>query len=428
MEKSPKRGIAVTEHVLVFGVGYDIPARMRAFGEEIGRKVTTSVICWPEHLEKLDDSADHTRIIVLSPDASDEEWIALAKTVHAVDPVTRIGSFYDDCRPQAGAVAEALGLETHRRETIEIVMDKYAMRQRLAAAGVEDTSSAVVDSVEALREYADGHGYPCVVKPLTGAASRGVSILREPAAAAAALERASGAMSDPRATVEEFLDGPQFSVEAFSERGEHVVAAITRKYSDPASLVELGHVMPAPLEPEQTTAVERHVIATLDALGIEFGPTHTEVILTARGPRIIETHLRTGGDELWNMVTDATGVDLIESQLRQILGEKVLPGIRATLADPDRTRRTEAIWFAGAPAEGTLVEVVGTGAECPDHVRLHVIGTPGTQLAGLQNSFSRLAWARAHGTTAEEALADARSAIEALTFVTRVPAAQSALL
>ncbi|MER8096114.1 hypothetical protein [Streptomyces goshikiensis] len=72
------------------------------------------------------------------------------------------------------------------------------------------------------------------------------------------------------------------------------------------------------------------MIATPDALGIEFRPTQTEVILTSRGPRIIETHLRTGGDELWNMVTDATGVDLIESQLRQVLGEKVLPGIRET--------------------------------------------------------------------------------------------------
>lgn len=428
MEKSPKRGIAVTEHVLVFGVGYDIPARMRAFGEEIGRKVTTSVICWPEHLEKMDDTADHARVIILSPDAPNEEWIEIAKTVHAIDPVTRIGSFYDDCRPQAAAVAEALGLHTHRSATIEFVMNKYAMRQRLATSGVEATPSAVVNSVDALREFADAHGYPCVVKPLTGAASKGVSILREPAEAAAALERAGGATSDPRATVEEFLEGPQFSVEAFSEHGEHVVVTITRKYSDPVSLVELGHVMPAPLDPEQRATVERHVIAALDALEVEYGPTHTEVILTACGPRIIETHLRTGGDELWNMVTDATGVDLIESQLRQVLGEKVLPGIRATLADQGQARRTEAIWFAGSPAEGTLVEVAGADAQHPDHIRLHVIGTPGVQLAGLQNSFSRLAWARAHGVTAEKALGDARSAIEALTFVTRISAAQSNLL
>ncbi|MFJ5637943.1 hypothetical protein ACIQF5_35660 [Streptomyces goshikiensis] len=168
------------------------------------------------------------------------------------------------------------------------------------------------------------------------------------------------------------------------------------------------------------------MIATLDALGIEFGPTHTEVILTSRGPRIIETHLRTGGDELWNMVTDATGVDLIESQLRQVLGEKVLPGIRETLDDPDRVPRAEAIWFAGAPAEGTLLEVTGIDAVHPDHVKLHLLGAPGAELAGLQNSFSRLAWAHAHAATAQEAVTEARAAIDALAFVTRVPAAAPA--
>lgn len=307
-------------------------------------------------------------------------------------------------------------------------MNKYAMRQRLAETGVEATASAVVETPAQLHSFAEAHGYPCVVKPLTGAASKGVSIVAGAAEAESALERASGTGLDSRATVEEFLTGAQYSVEAFSERGEHVVVTITRKYSDPVSLVELGHVMPAPLKPEQTEAVTRHVIATLDALGVEFGPTHTEVILTERGPRVIETHLRTGGDELWNMVTDATGVDLIESQLQQILGEKVLPGIRATLDDPGRGGRSEAIWFAGAPAQGTLVEVSGADAERSDAVTLNVLGSPGAELNGLQNSFSRLAWARAHAATAEEAVALAREAIDGLAFVTRVPAAHGELL
>ncbi|WP_406345835.1 acetyl-CoA carboxylase biotin carboxylase subunit family protein [Streptomyces sp. NBC_00648] len=333
----------MTEHVLVFGVGYDIPARMRAFGETAGRKVTTSVMCWPEHLAKTDDTEEHGRIVVLSPDASDEEWIAMARAIDAVEPVTRIGSFYDDCRPQAALVAEVLGLDTHTPEIVELVMNKYAMRQRLAGAGVEATACAVVESPAQLRSFAEAHGYPCVVKPLTGAAGKGVSVVAGPAEAESALERAGGTGPEPRATVEEFLVGAQYGVEAFSERGEHVVVAVTRKHSDAVGLVEPGRVVPAPLEPERTEAVTRHVIATLDALGVEFGPTHTEVVLTEHGPRVIETRLRTGGDEIRNMVTDVTGVDLIESQLQQILGEKVLPGIRAMLDDPDRTGRSEAV-------------------------------------------------------------------------------------
>ncbi|MET8975608.1 ATP-grasp domain-containing protein [Streptomyces sp. NPDC004539] len=414
----------MSEHVLVFGVGYDIPQRMRDSGEG----VVTSVMCWPEHLEKLDDPEGHARVVVLRPDAPDSEWLALAHAVHALHPVTRIGSFYDDCRRQAALVAQELGLETHSPERVELVGDKHAMRRRLAAAGVEDTASRVVGSVDALKEFAAEHGYPCVVKPVDGAASKGVSVLRAPQEAEAAFLRASGVGTGSRVTAEEFLTGDQYSVEAFSEKGEHVVLAITRKYSDPVSLVELGHVMPAPLEEAQRAAVERHVLAMLDALDVEFGPTHTEIILTPAGPRVIETHLRTGGDELWNMVTDVTGVDMIECQLRQVLGETVLPGVRATLADPGRTARCEAIWFAGAPSSGTLVEVTGVDAGLPAEVTLTVLGKPGARLGGLQNSFSRLAQARAHADTAQTAMELARQAIAGLSFIARHSGDQTELL
>ncbi|MFB6891580.1 ATP-grasp domain-containing protein [Kitasatospora sp. NPDC056327] len=418
----------MAEHVLVFGVGYDIPQRMRAAGARSGGEVTTSVMCWPEHLEKLDDSEEHARVVVLRPDAPDSEWLALARAVHALHPVTRIGSFYDDCRPQAALVAKELGLATHRPEVVELVRNKHAMRRRLAAAGVEETACAVVDGTEALREFAAEHGYPCVVKPVDGAASKGVSVLRAPEGAESAFLRASGIGAGSEVGVEEFLSGDQYSVEAFSEKGEHVVLAVTRKYSDPVSLVELGHVLPAALDPQRRAAVESHVIRTLDALEVEFGPTHTEIIVTPAGPRVIETHLRTGGDELWTMVTDATGVDMIECQLRQVLGETVLPGVRAALADPARPTRCEAIWFAGAPSSGTLVEVAGAGAALPPEVTLTVLGKPGTPLNGLQNSFSRLAHARAHADTAQEAVELARRAVAGLAFIARHPADQADIL
>ncbi|MFJ9655869.1 ATP-grasp domain-containing protein [Streptomyces microflavus] len=420
----------MTDHVLVFGLGFDIPGRMRAAGATSGEGVTTSLMCLPKHLTKTDDIDKHSRVFVLGPEAPVEEWITVAAAIHSVEPVTLIGSFYDDCRHQAMAVAQSLGLHTYDAGTVELTENKAAMRERLAEAGVERTAHALVDSADAVRAFADEHGYPCVVKPLVGGASKGVSILGAPGDAEAAVAHAGGAMGPKpsQITVEEFLTGHQYSVEGFSEQGEHVVVSITRKYSDPASLVELGHVMPASLAPGDAKAITRHVIATLDALGVEFGPTHTEVILTERGPRIIETHLRTGGDELWNLVSDSTGVDLIESQLRQVLGEKVLPGVRAALADPDRPTHCEAIWFAGAPASGTLTEVAGADTVLPEGVTLEILGEAGTELYGLRDSFSRLARARASAPTAQEAVALAREAINGLTFLVSHAAAQDELL
>jgi biotin carboxylase len=343
------------------------------------------------------------------------------------------------------------------------------MRQRLAEAGVESTASATVRDVAELRDFAAAHGYPCVVKPASGLASAGVSVISGPDEAEAAFARAQAitveqgtapalatipllaansaassaassaqaassaassaeavgdsaeAVSPIQVLAEKFMSGPQYSVECFSEQGEHQVVTITRKYSDPVSLVELGHVMPAPLEPADQEAVGAYVVRVLDALGVEFGPTHTEIVLTESGPRIIETHLRFGGDHIWDLVTDATGVDLVKNQWRQMIGEKVLPGIRATLQDPDRTPSCQAIWFASTSSTGVLVEITGIEGPHPDGVTVKYPLPPGTELNGLQSSFSRLAQARAHADTPDAALALARQAIEGLEIVVRVP-------
>ncbi|MDQ1721368.1 MAG: hypothetical protein QOI26_1102 [Pseudonocardiales bacterium] len=440
------------EHLLIFGNGYNIPDRIRTWAAGTGQSVTTSVLCQPEQLAKIDEPDKHARIVGLPRDASLDEWIAFARTIHEIEPVTRIGAFSDQCQDIAAEVGQVLGLPTHSPETVRLVRDKYAMRRWLAEAGVESTPSAVVHDASELRNFAATYGYPCVVKPVSGMASAGVSVISEAAEAAAALARARGASQptdsashatdsasrptdspshateSPSVVVETFLSGVQYSVESFSEQGEHQVVIITRKYSDSVSLVELGHLMPAPLTAVEQEAISAHVRRTLDALGVEFGPTHTEIVLTQSGPRIIETHLRFGGDQIWNLVTDATGVDLVRCQWRQAMGEKVLSGIRATLDDPSRTPRYEAIWFAGAPSAGVLVEVAGAAGPHPESVTLVLQGTPGAGLNGLQSSDSRLAQARAHADTAPEALALARQAIERLEFLVRIPNGQPELL
>ncbi|HST49858.1 ATP-grasp domain-containing protein [Jatrophihabitans sp.] len=445
----------MSEHVLIFGNGYYVPDRLRTWARTTGQTVSCSVLCDPDQMTKIDEPEKLARIVVLPAGATLEEWVAFARLVHELHPVTRIGTFSDQGQVPAATAGQALGIPTHSVETVRLVHDKYAMRQRLAEAGVESTASAVVHDVAGLTEFAASHGYPCVVKPASGMASAGVSVISGPDEIEAAMARARGitrdqgaaptlitmpvlaadrATADPAADdpaagtdppiqviVEKFLPGVQYSVECFSEQGEHQVVTITRKYSDPVSLVELGHVMPAPLEPAEQEAIGEHVSRALDALGVEFGPTHTEIVLTEAGPRIIETHLRFGGDHIWDLVTDATGVDLVKNQWRQMIGEKVLPGIRATLQDEDRPTRCQAIWFASTQASGVLVEIAGLDGPHPEGVTVKYPLPAGTELHGLQSSYSRLAQARASAETAEEAVALARQAIERLEVVVRVP-------
>lgn len=413
----------MTEHVMIFGSGGDAPVRLRAIRPD----TLVTLMCRLDHIPRLVEPVDNRRVIALPWDADDEEWVALAAAVHATHPVTRIAMYGEHDQDRAAVVAAALGLPTHPVEVVHRVHHKEAMRRRLREAGVEDVPAELVGDADGVRRFADAHGYPCVVKPVGGTASFGVAVVSEPAEADAAFTRAAGDHEGVRlreVLVERFFTGDQYSVEAFSEGGEHLVVAVTRKYSDPQTLVELGHVLPAPLAEQQRQEIGDFVARVLDALGVEFGPTHTELVLTPDGPRTIETHLRAGGDDIFAMVADAVGVDVLDAQLRQVLGEKVLPELTAILDDPERQRRCEAIWFAAAPSVGELVEITGTepDAEHPE-VTPKALARPGTALSGLGSSYSRLAQARAHAPDAEAALAAARDAVARMRFLVQVSGA-----
>ncbi|MGX5211746.1 hypothetical protein ACWKT3_24200 [Streptomyces violaceus] len=109
------------------------------------------------------------------------------------------------------------------------------------------------------------------------------------------------------------------------------------------------------------------------------------------------------------------------------LGEKVLPGIRATLAE-DGPARGSAIWFASLDAAGVLDDVSGLDETraLPGVTEVACLARPGAEVGRLVTSKSRVALARALGESADEAVAAARAAVERLEFRLRVPGRRGA--
>jgi biotin carboxylase len=405
---------------MIFGSGNgDLPSRLRALEDG----VSTTLVCRLDHLHRLVEPEKHARLLVLSADAGLDECVGLARVVHEAHPVTHIATLGEHDQDRAAAVGEALGVQTHSQQTVHLAHRKDAMRARLAEVGLDDTPAELVHDAGALRRFAERHGYPVVVKPVGGLASFGVSIVRDagelqPAFDNAATASDHGWLRKLGVFAEGFLDGPEYSVEGLSEGFEHVVLAITEKHTDPITRVELGHVVPAPLPDAVREQVERLTVGVLDAIGVRSGASHTEIMLTTAGPRVVETHVRVGGDEIWELVHDATGVDILDCQLRQALGYDVLGDVRATLAAP-RPPRAAAIWFATPPPVGELVEVLGADGS-GDGTVIDVAVKPGVTFTGLLSSYSRPASARCGAETAEEAVRLARAAVGRIAFVTKV--------
>lgn len=385
---------------------------------DLGHEV--SVMLEKDAAKPVDLKFPYRHMVLLAKDAGPETYARIAAELHAEEPFGTVISFNDATQEIGLAVAERLGIGFQvSAQTLRTLYNKDATRRALHEAGLDDTRYASVDSEEALRAFVAELDGPAIVKPLAATASSGVTKVEGFAGVEHAIARLKSAGHAFPVLVEEFLGGEEYSVEAFSENGEHCILAITQKYKDPTTFVELGHVCPAPLSEEQAAQIQAFIPKALDAIGLRDGASHTELMLTPRGPRLIESHSRVGGDRIFKLVELATGVGLFEMECRQRCGEAVLPLIADRRRAHDEGERcVVAIRFAalGIDERATLRSVEGLeAARLIEGIHeVELLKQPGDRLPPVASSFQRTAFAVATATDADTAVAACEKALETL--------------
>jgi biotin carboxylase len=346
-----------------------------------------------------------------------DEWIAQARLVQERDPIDALGGFNEVTQHLAALVGAALGLPFHSLEVIQRQREKHEMRRVLRDAGLDDTPARLVATQEDLQSFGVEYGFPIVLKPADGRGSLGVSIARGDADIPKAIAWFEQWASEHRMLAERMLQGEEWSVEAFSERGQHRVVCVTQKFKDPHTSVETGHCLPAALPEPTRAAIQQFVARVLTAIGIDNGPSHTEVFVTPDGPRIVETHARLAGDSVVELIQLASGVDLDELWIRQVAGESVLHQVPTSLG------RWASIAFATPQAVGTLERIDGKEqAQAIEGVeRVELLQEPGAEVHGAHDSFSRGAYAIAVADDSQEAVRRARDAVSKLRFIVSCP-------
>lgn len=270
----------------------------------------------------------------------------------ARERVDGVMTWMESCVEAAAAVSAALELPGHSPSAARASRDKHLMRARWDEHGVASAASRLVTDIEGARRAARAIGFPVVVKPRALAGSVGVMLSRDLDELERAFRVAAGAELDRYETavkgvlVEEYLDGPEVSVESIAHAGRVDVVAVTRKQTGMApGFEELGHVVGT--EAGCDEALRTLVEAAHAALGLRDGATHTEVRLTARGPKLIEIAARLAGDLIPRLVRHATGVDLGLAAAAAATG--ATPDLRAT------RRRCAQIAFVYPRRTGTVV-------------------------------------------------------------------------
>ncbi|WP_129842328.1 ATP-grasp domain-containing protein [Streptomyces sp. RFCAC02] len=230
----------------------------------------------------------------------------------------------------AARANEALRFPGNPHAAVAYLTDKAALRGKVNQLTGAPVRFERCDRAAHLVPVAERVGFPCVAKPRTGSGGQDVHLLRD--AADAALLAAELA-PEPALIVEEFLDGPEYSAEALSVAGRHTVLAVTRKHPpSPDGTHAGGYDLPAALDPAAEEDIHRLVTATLTAAGQRSGLSQTEVVRTADGPRLIESHAHPGDPCVAALVRAATGTDLYAVAIAAALGLPAPPPARTDTA------------------------------------------------------------------------------------------------
>lgn len=313
-------------------------------------------------------------------------------------------------RAVAGAVA-ARGLAGISEETALFATRKDLMREAFRRHGVPSPASLAVGDVPSCEQAWGRLAGPVIVKPVDSSGSRGVTLVNDHSDLPRALAHALEFSRSKRAVLEEFVEGREFSVETLSVRGAlHVLQVTEKQTTGPPHFVESGHTQPAPLTPAERRAIEDATHAAAAALGIETGPTHTELKLGPAGPSIIEVGARLGGDYITSdLVPLSTGIDMVGLTLELALGRDV--------EIPRGAGRASAIrYFYPSPGRVMAVEGVEECRDTPGVVRVEVFKGPGFDVVPVTGSHERAGYAIAAAATGPEAVAIAEACRERVRF------------
>ncbi|MEP2783303.1 MAG: ATP-grasp domain-containing protein [Pseudoruegeria sp.] len=258
-------------------------------------------------------------------DITDHDAKACANLLQSRAP-KGVVTYSEYALPRTAAIANALALVGHSPETAAALTEKDTQRQMLVQAGVHECKSNVISARERLSPDHNEIDFPVVLKPVTGAGSLHTMLIKD----ATSLTQALAQMpADIDLVIEEYFQGDAtiagqeygdyVSVESLHCAGESRQICVTGKLPLTANFRETGMFLPSSLSQDVEAQVLELEAQAINALGVENGITHTEIKLTAQGPRLIEVNGRLGG-YVPEILKRASGIDLVRSALYLCMG------------------------------------------------------------------------------------------------------------
>ncbi|MDX1957573.1 MAG: alpha-hydroxy-acid oxidizing protein [Leptospiraceae bacterium] len=263
-----------------------------------------------------------SKIIMSTKDL--EGMVREAKKFSLEEPIHGVITAGTDASMTVASVANALELPGIRFQDAEAATNKVKMRKRLKEHNVPIPDFAPVWTIQDARDALDYLKFPLVMKPSDNMGARGVIKVTNVEELNSAFKHAKKYSPTGEIILEEYMQGPELSVDALTWKGNYVITGVADRIIEREPyFIEVGHTMPSQLPKDIIQEVERVMILGMKALGLNLGAGKGDIKVTSTGVKIGEIAGRLSGGFMSAYTFPlSSGIDLNRAAILIALGEE----------------------------------------------------------------------------------------------------------
>lgn len=330
----------------------------------------------------------------------EEKMVAIAKE-------EQVNGVIHPCSEVAMNVMGRINDELHlcgiSKEIAIRATNKHLMREAFEKYGAPSPKSILTkDEEDAWTTFCDEFDTNAILKPSRNSGSRGIAKVEKGIAKEYFVNlyrRALDESRDHQVLIEQFIEGPEFSVEVIVWKGvPHVLAVTDKKTTEAPYFVELGHNQPSVYPEDIQQKLKDGAIAGCKALGLTNCAAHCELKIQNGEVYLMEIGARLGGDFISTELTHlSSGIDMVAATINVVLG--VEPNM-----NPIEDKHGVAIrYFTPKPGIVKAIENVAA-LKCSDVYDAEIYVKPGDTVKEVKSSLDRSGHVIVTAPTAKEAI------------------------
>jgi carbamoylphosphate synthase large subunit len=243
-----------------------------------------------------------------------------------IDLIHSIGA--EHALPTIGYVSEKLGLPyfVGYRQAL-IFRDKYQIRSILDKNLSTKAYNIKSMRVDNLADIDNWDSFPAILKPIDGAGQRGVNLIETKEDFIKHYEHSMKFSISKNLIIEEFIEGPELSINIHMYEGEIVFFQITDRISFleyPGGLIK-SHKIPSRITNQDLDQkIFKMASSIINQLNIINGPVYIQLRLNNDTPKLIEITPRLDGCHLWRLIKYYNGIDILKLTINHLFENKIV--------------------------------------------------------------------------------------------------------